>query len=77
MPRAFAAVHQLQVSNLPKTADSLGNSDSPSQIANQKTDEVFRGLDSVVESWPQLSPALKAAILAIVGSVAPSSEVEP
>src|ERR1035437_3821430 len=67
----FAAVEKwcaLQVSNLRNTSDSLGNSDSPSQIASQKLGEALHGLDSVVESWPKLPPALKAAILAIVNS---------
>jgi hypothetical protein len=58
----------LQVSNLQKSTESLGNSHSPSQIASQKLDAALNGLDSVVESWQSLSPALKAAILAIVGS---------
>ena len=58
----------VEVSNLQKSSESLGNSDSPSQIASQKLGEALRGLDSVVESWPKLPPALKAAILAIVNS---------
>jgi hypothetical protein len=58
----------LQVSNLPKTADSLGNYDSPSQIASQKSAESLSGLDSVVETWLTLSPALKSAVLSIIAS---------
>jgi hypothetical protein len=57
-----------QVSNLQKTSNSFGNSDSPPQIAPQKLADSLSGLDSVVESWPALPPALKAAILAIVNS---------
>src|ERR1019366_2156251 len=58
----------LQVSNLRETSNSLGNLDKPPQIAPQKLVESFSGLDSVVEAWPALPPALKAAILAIVNS---------
>jgi hypothetical protein len=61
----------VQVSNLPKTADSLGNYDSPSQIASQKIAKSLSGLDSVVENWPVLSPALKSAVLSIIASTAP------
>jgi hypothetical protein len=61
----------LQVSNLPKTADSLGNYDSPSQIASQKIAESLSGLDSIVENWPALPPALKSAVLSIIASTAP------
>jgi hypothetical protein len=57
-----------QVSNLHKTSDSLGNSDAPPQIAPHKLGESLSGLDAVVESWPQLPPALKSAILAIINS---------
>src|ERR1035437_2035474 len=67
----FAAVEKWcapQVSNLQKTADSLGNSDGSSPIASLKLGEARQGLDSVVESWPKLPHALKAAILAIVHS---------
>jgi hypothetical protein len=54
--------------SLQKTTDSLGNSDSASQIASQKIGIAFDGLDSVVESWLNLPPALQAAIVAIVDS---------
>jgi hypothetical protein len=58
----------LQVLNLQKTSDSLGNSGSASQIASQKIGISFDGLDSVVEAWLNLPCPLKAAILAIVNS---------
>jgi len=58
----------IQGSNLRKTGDSLGNSDSPSQLASQKIGEALLGLDYVVATWPSLSQPLKAAILAIVNS---------
>jgi hypothetical protein len=54
--------------NLQKSADSLGNSDSASQIASQKIGVAFDGLDSVVEAWSNLPCPLKAAIRAIVNS---------
>lgn len=60
----------LQGLNLQKSADSLGNSDSASQIASQKIGAAFDGLDSVVEAWPNLPCPLKAAILAIIDSSA-------
>jgi uncharacterized protein (DUF2235 family) len=58
----------VEVTNLQKSSESLGNADSPSQIASQNSGEALHGLDSVVESWPKLPTALKAAILAIVNS---------
>ena len=64
----------MQGLNLQKTPDSLGNSDSASQIASQKIGAAFDGLDSVVEAWANLPCPLKAAILAIVDSSAASKE---
>jgi hypothetical protein len=47
--------------NLQKTPDSLGNSDSASQIASQKIGAAFDGLDSVVEAWATRRPTDGAA----------------
>jgi hypothetical protein len=63
----------LQGSNLRKTGDSLGNSDSPSPIASLELGGAFHGLDLVVETWPKLSAPLKAAIVAIVNSTFPAA----
>ena len=58
----------MQGLNLRKIGDSLGKSDSPSQIASLELGRGLHGLDSVVVAWPSLSQPLKAAIFAIVNS---------
>jgi len=47
------------------------------QIRAQILDELGPELAQVVAAWAKLSPQLKAAILAIVGSVTSTSEGEP
>jgi hypothetical protein len=54
----------------------LGNSPASSPIASQKLGASLNGLDSVVESWPNLPAPLKAAILAIVQSSSPGEPCE-
>jgi hypothetical protein len=54
-----------------------GGTALPSQIASQIPVSTGHDLAHVVATWSKLPPALKAAILAIVGSVVPSSEVKP
>jgi len=59
----------LQVSNLQKSDNSLGNAGVPSQRASQNQVGPLSGLDSVVENWLTLPEPLKAAILAIIKTV--------
>jgi hypothetical protein len=61
--------------------DSIGspqvsNSDY-TQIRAQIPGQLGPELTQIVATWSRLSPQLKAAILAIIGSVTPSPEVEP
>jgi hypothetical protein len=47
---------------------SCGNSEAASHIASQETVTVGHDLARIVTAWSKLPPALKAAILAIIGS---------
>ena len=60
--------------NLSKTADLLGNSQPNAQIDEQGLVSLGHDLARVVTVWPKLTPPLKAAILAIIGSAVPNSE---
>jgi hypothetical protein len=57
----------LQVSNLPKTADCLGNTDSDAPIS-APISPACPDLQKVIEAWPELSEPLRRAILAIANS---------
>jgi len=59
----------LQVSNLPKTADCLGNTLSDAPIS-APISPACPDLRKVIEAWPELSEPLRRAILAIAGTVA-------
>jgi hypothetical protein len=59
-----------------KSNASLAKTDSPSQIASQKSVATGQDLSQVVNAWSKLPESLKAAILAIVGSVTSSPEAE-
>jgi hypothetical protein len=64
-----------------KAIDSIGVSQVPSsdytQIRAQILGQLGPELTQIVATWAKLSPQLKAAVLAIVGSVTSSPEVEP
>jgi hypothetical protein len=62
--------------NLRKAANLLANSNGDTQRDAQKTDSLGHDLSRVVTAWAKLPPALKAAILAIVGTVISSPEAE-
>jgi len=57
----------LQVSNLPKTADCLGNTLSDAPIS-APISPACPDLRKVIEAWPELSEPLRRAILAIANS---------
>jgi hypothetical protein len=57
-------------------ASQVSNSDY-TQIRAQILGQLGPELTQIVATWSKLSPQLKAAVLAIVGSVNPSPEVEP
>jgi len=57
----------LQVSNLPKTADCLGNTLSDAPISTPIS-PVCPDLQKVIVAWPELSEPLRRAILAIANS---------
>jgi hypothetical protein len=57
----------LQVSNLPKTADCLGNTLSDAPIS-APISPACPDLQKVIEAWPELSEPLRRAILAIANS---------
>jgi len=57
----------LQVSNLPKTGDCLGNTDSDAPIS-APISPACPDLRKVIEAWPELSEPLRRAILAIAST---------
>ena len=57
----------------PKANKIKGVIATPSPIASQ----IIAGLQAVFSAWPKLSCPLKAAILAIIGTVDTSPEVKP
>jgi hypothetical protein len=59
------------------TAKTLGKSDNDAQRDAQRLVPLGRDLSRVVTAWSKIPPSLKAAILAIVGSVDSSQEVKP
>jgi hypothetical protein len=68
----------IQGSNLQQSANSLENSQAPSQGASQNLGSASNlELAQVVAAWPKLSAPLRAAILAIAGSVTTESEAKP
>jgi hypothetical protein len=64
-------------SNPTKSLENIGDSANDSRIDSRTKVAVCPQLSQVVAAWSNLPPSLKAAILAIVGSVTSSPEVEP
>jgi hypothetical protein len=66
-----------QDSNLSPAIDLQALTKTDAQRDAQKSGALGHDLSRVVTAWSKLSPPLKAAILAIVGSISSSTEVEP
>jgi hypothetical protein len=60
-----------------KGPDSLAKTDEHTEKHTEISVVLGHDLTLIVTSWSKLSPSLKAAILAIVGSVTSSPEAKP
>jgi hypothetical protein len=66
-----------QDSNLQQTVKNKENPRSDTQNNAQASVSAWHDLSLVVAAWPKIPAGLKAAILAIVGSVDSSTEGQP